>query len=68
MAETPDRMKRRHIREKRVIDHLAENVFDAKARPGASTQSPATDGGQTVEDQVRKEWNPHKGGLPIFNK
>jgi hypothetical protein len=68
MAETPDRMKRRHVREKRLIDHLAENVFDAGAKPGASTQAPTTDGGQTVEGQVRKEWNPRKGGLPIFNK
>jgi hypothetical protein len=60
-------MKRRHVREKAVIEHLAKKVFDPRATPGASTQAPTTDTGQTVEGQVRKEWNPRKGGLPILN-
>ena len=30
-------------------------------------QSPTTDSGLPVEDQVRKEWDPKKeGGLPTF--
>jgi hypothetical protein len=61
-------MQRRHVREKTVIDHLADKVFDASSSPEASTQSPTTEAGQSVEKQVRKEWNPKKGGLPIFNK
>ena len=65
-----DRMKRRHVREKRVIDHLAEKVFEPlpEKAPEHSVQSPTTDTGLSVEEQVRKEWNPKKGGLPIFTK
>jgi len=28
--------------------------------------TPTTDTGLSVEDQVRKEWDPSKGGLPTF--
>jgi hypothetical protein len=28
MPASPDRMKRRHVREKAVIDHLADKVFE----------------------------------------
>jgi hypothetical protein len=68
MANTPDRMKRRHVREKAVIDHLAEKVFDPSASPGAEavTHGSTTEDGFPVEEQVRKEWNPRKGGLPTF--
>ena len=61
-----DRMKRRHVREKAVIDHLAENVFKPSDNAGAARQSPRTDAGTPVEKQVRKTWDPKKGGLPIF--
>jgi hypothetical protein len=61
----PDRMKRRHVREKGVIDHLADKVFEPTAsideRP---THSPTTSTGLPVEEQVRKEWNSRKGGFP----
>jgi hypothetical protein len=62
------RMKRRHVREKAVIDHLAEKVFDPSASPGAEpmTHGSTTDDGFPVEEQVRKEWNPRNGGLPTF--
>ena len=62
-------MQRRHVREKRVIDHLAEKVFEPRPEnaPEHSVQNPTTDTGLPVEEQVRKEWNPRKGGLPILN-
>lgn len=42
-----------------------EPVADADAL-GATVQSPKTETGLPVEEQVRKEWDPKKdGGLPI---
>jgi len=64
-----DRTKRRHVREKTVIDHLAENVFEPSDSARAERQSPRTDTGRSVEKQVRKTWDPKKkGGLPIFHQ
>ncbi|HEU0154907.1 MAG TPA: hypothetical protein VFQ82_02475 [Stellaceae bacterium] len=61
--DTPNR--RRHVREKATIDHLAKRVFDPEGRE-QRPQSPTTDSGASVEDQLRKKWNPKKGGIPIF--
>jgi hypothetical protein len=68
MAEIRDRMERRHVREKTIIDHLAERVFDTAASVDDehTVQKSNTSTGLPVEGQVRKEWNPRKGGLPIF--
>jgi len=67
MPVSPDRMKRRHVREKVVIDHLADKVFEPAASiDEPAIHSPATSTGLPVEEQVRKEWNPRKGGLPIL--
>ena len=59
---------RRHVRDKSVIDHLARNLYQPKKEeekkggpPGSKTST-----GLSVEDQVRKEWDPRKGGLPVF--
>jgi hypothetical protein len=42
-----------------------EPVGEADA-PDATVQSPTTDTGLPVEEQVRKQWDPKKqGGLPI---
>lgn len=66
MPESSDRMKRRHVREKAVIDHLADKVFEPAASIDEQpNHSPTTSTGQPVEKQVRKEW---KGGLPIFSR
>ena len=67
MAKAPERTRRRHVREKATIDHLVQDVYkrnpaDKKYRGHSST----TSSGLPVEDQVRKEWDPRKGGLPIF--
>ena len=36
---------------------------------GATVQNPRTDTGLSVEEQIRKEWDPkRKGGLPILLK
>ena len=68
MEKPSEAAKRRHKREKRVIDHLAEKVFEPlpEAAPEHTVQSPTTDTGLTVEKQVRKEWDPGKGGLPTL--
>ena len=66
LANTP----RRHVRDKSVIDHLARKLFEPKRDPAAdnATEHPSstTDAGLSVEEQVRKEWDPGKGGLPTF--
>ena len=69
MSESSDRMKRRHIREKSVIDHLADKVFEPAASiDEQSNHNATTANGQPIEEQVRKEWSPRKGGLPIFSR
>lgn len=63
MAEIRDRMERRHVREKTIIDHLAERVFDpaASVDDEHTVQKSNTSTGLPVEGQVRKEWNPPQG-------
>jgi hypothetical protein len=60
--------KRRHVREKSVIDHLARKLYQPKKeeeKPDVQQDS-QTSTGLPVEDQVRKEWDSGKGGLPVF--
>ena len=65
MSEIIKRAIRRHIREKAIVRDAAQNV--APQPPTESrTHKSRTDGGQSVEGQVRKTWNPKKGGLPIL--
>jgi hypothetical protein len=67
MAKARDRTDRRHVREKATIDHLVQDVFGPKTSDEEHTgRSPTTPTGLPVEDQVRKEWDPRKGGLPTF--
>jgi hypothetical protein len=67
MAMAPERTQKRHVREKATIDHLAQNVYKPKPRGEKHPpRSPTTATGLPVEDQVRKEWDPRKGGLPTF--
>ena len=66
MATTaPRRVHRRYVREKAIIDHLVQECYEAKA-PERRVHSSRTESGQSVEEQVRKEWRPSKGGLPMF--
>jgi hypothetical protein len=62
----PGRTKRRHVRDKAVIDHLADKVFKTSSIPDTERQSSTTDTGLSVEKQVQKKWDPKKGGLPTF--
>jgi len=67
MAKAPSRTQRRHVREKATIDHLVRDVYEPKAPDETHAEhSPTTCTGLPVEDQVRKEWDPRKGGLPTF--
>jgi hypothetical protein len=67
MAVTPERVRRQHVRDKPIIDHLVRDVPRPKApAEKPSDRSATTPSGAPVEDQVRKEWDPRKGGLPIF--
>ncbi len=64
-----DRAKRRRARENALIDHLADKMFEPKGSiDDQPNHSPITPTGRPVEDQVRKEWNPRKGGLPILSR
>jgi hypothetical protein len=67
MAKAPERMQRRHVREKATIDHLVQDVYKPKPPDERhAPHSPTTSTGLPVEDQVHKEWDPRKGGLPTF--
>ncbi len=62
--DTPDR--RPHQRgDKATIDHVVDQVLDPKSGE-KHRQSPTTDSGASVEEQVRKDWDPEQGGLPTF--
>jgi hypothetical protein len=66
---TIEATRRRHIREKSLIDHVARELFKPSPEPATEKHdhpSPTTDTGLSVEEQVRKEWDPSKGGLPTF--
>jgi hypothetical protein len=67
MAKTPERTQRRHVREKATIDHVVQDVCKPKPTDKKHHEhNPTTSSGLPVEDQVRKEWDPRKGGLPVF--
>ena len=67
MAKARERTQRRHVREKATIDHLVQDVYEPKMPDEKHTErSPTTPTGLPVEDQVRREWDPRKGCLPIF--
>ena len=67
MATASGRTQRRHLHEKATIDHLVRDVYEPKAPDEEHTvRNPTTSTGSPVEDQVRKEWHPGKGGLPTF--
>jgi hypothetical protein len=67
MNRVPDNPnRRRHRREKATIDHLVDHVFDPSGQQPVQ-QSGTTADGASIEEQVRKEWDPRKdGGLPTF--
>jgi hypothetical protein len=66
MAKPSEAAQRRHVREKGVIDHLADKVFEPTAEEEHATKDATTSTGLPVEGQILKEWDPRKGGLPTF--
>lgn len=57
--------QKRHKREKATIEHLVDKVYEDEPAEGR-LQNSNTDSGLPVEEQLRKEWVPKKGGLPTF--
>ena len=51
--------------EKAAIEHLVDKVYEDKPAEGR-LQNPTTDSGLPVEEQLHKEWDPKKGGLPTL--
>jgi hypothetical protein len=67
MPNASERAQQRHTRDKSIIEHVARNVPKPKVPDNKPKRSPTTSTGLPVEDQVRKEWDPRKGGgLPTF--
>ena len=67
METARGRAQRRHVREKATIDHLVRDVYEPKTPDEKHTERrPTMSTGLPVEDQVRKEWDTRKGGLPTF--
>ena len=62
---TPDRRRARRQPAPKPHSVVDEPVADADAL-GTTVQSPTTETGLAVDEQVRKEWDPKKdGGLPM---
>jgi hypothetical protein len=67
MAKPRGHKDKPQVSDKAVIDHLAEEVNEEKKSDDEhALHSPTTASGASVEEQVRKEWDPRKGGLPTF--
>lgn len=59
-------LRRWHRRDKATNDHLVGEL-DRDRSPGGRVHSPTTGSGLPVEGQIRKEWDPARGGgLPVF--
>jgi hypothetical protein len=62
MPNAPEPAQQRHTRDKSIIDRVARNVPKKVPDNKQPKRSPTTSTGLPVEDQVRKEWDPRKGG------
>jgi hypothetical protein len=65
MSDAMKRALKRHVREKAIVQEAAKDVRPQPDADG-TVHSAKTDTGLPVQDQVRKEWNSKKGGLPIL--
>ena len=57
--------RRRHRREKSASNRPADKLSAPKPAT-KDLKKPVTEKGLSIEGQVRKKWDPKKGGLPIF--
>jgi hypothetical protein len=55
-----------HRREKATIDHVARAVASAPKSVSGTMHSAFTATGLSVEDQLRKAWQPGPLGLALF--
>jgi len=59
-------LRRWQRRDKGNGDPVASDHGESRV-PGGRVHSPTTGSGLPVQDQVRKEWDPMRGGgLPVF--
>ncbi|HTV46211.1 MAG TPA: hypothetical protein VMF05_12935 [Stellaceae bacterium] len=59
-------LRRWHRRDKRTVDRHPGDVNN-ETNSGQRVHSPTTGSGLTVESQIRKVWDPTRGGgLPVF--
>jgi hypothetical protein len=57
----------KHLRRWHRRDKATNDQLDKERTPGGRVHSPTTGSGLPVEGQIRKEWDPMKGGgLPVF--
>jgi hypothetical protein len=59
-------MKKWHVHEKAMIDHLVGSIGGGASCATARVHSAVTKSGLFVEEQVRKAWQPSVGGLAMF--
>lgn len=55
----------KHLRRWRRRNKAEPEPAEPKT-PQGHVHSPTTGGGLPVEDQIRKQWGPRNGGLPVF--
>lgn len=65
--DDPDRTKRRHVRDKAVIEHLANKVFETPSIPDTKRQSPTTDTGLSAVSGKLRRIEPGKPGVVLHN-
>ena len=61
-----DKTYRRYVREQAIVEHVARKLYEPKPEQGRYHLSATTDTGLSIEEQIRKSWDPSKGGLPNF--
>jgi len=65
-----DHLRRSHAGgiavKKSTVDHLADKMYAPKKPSAKGSKEPTADQGLSIDGQLRKKWDPKKGGLPIF--
>ena len=66
MPDVIKRILKRQLREKAVVRDAAKGVQRLPSTEGRAVRSSKTSTGLPIQGQVRKRWNPRKGGLPTL--
>jgi hypothetical protein len=56
----------KHFRRWHRRDKPAPSPPGGEPDPQIRRHNPTTEGGLSIADQLRKEWDPRRGGLPVF--